>query len=184
MHLFFFFFVARNLAEAEALRTGIIKLNTAFSCFAANIPALVTPSLHRTQPPPFAYGTPTAQQGYGAVVNTACAAYVVLIKMYRAIELLLERDFLQADGFDRETRKKRWMTARAIAVLARQLSMELQWPDGARRLTEVHNPVLAVSFSREICVGVVTLDAWLLWTQLTVRPLLSHRPSLPDRTVG
>lgn len=73
---------------------------------------------------------------------------MVILKMHRAIEQMLQMDFIQVDdleGFGRESRKKRWVTARAVAVLAHQMTTELAWPDEVERSNDKYCALAAVS---------------------------------------
>ncbi|KAG8852947.1 hypothetical protein FRB96_008466 [Tulasnella sp. 330] len=126
-------------AEAQALRNSLITLNNSISKITTVIPALTSiESLQRDQSgPPFVFNTGTAQAAFFSTAEAAAAAYVIIIQMHRAAELL--KGFDQAMGIEfgaNGSREKRVGAARAVANVAQKLVNEM---------SHVSNPKAATS---------------------------------------
>ncbi|KAG9025869.1 hypothetical protein FRB95_009666 [Tulasnella sp. JGI-2019a] len=118
----------QTVAEAQALRTSLITLNNCISRITATIPTLPSiESIERSQAiPPFPFNTESAHSAFFSTADATAAAYVIIIQMHRAAELLKGYDqTMDVDFGETSSREKRVGAARAVATVAQKIVTEL-----------------------------------------------------------
>lgn len=79
---------AQTLEEARELRNSLITLNQAISRYTSQLPRDVTIDAIQRKTPPYAFGTLYPPMAYFCLTEIRCAAYVIIIRMHQAAELL------------------------------------------------------------------------------------------------
>lgn len=121
----------RTLEEANALRTNLITLNQAISRFTAQLPRDVTLPAIKKRGPPYAFSATVPQLAFFCLAEIRCAAYVVIIKMHQAAQLLEQFEggiYRLSDGLGMGE-EKRMAAARAVLEIATNVFEELSTPD-------------------------------------------------------
>ncbi|KAG8959248.1 hypothetical protein FRC00_001788 [Tulasnella sp. 408] len=121
----------RTLEEANALRNNLITLNQAISRFTAQLPRDVTLPAIKKRGPPYAFSATVPHLAFFCLAEVRCAAYVVIIKMHQAAQLLEQFEggvYRLSDGLGMGE-EKRMAAARAVLEIATNVFEELSTPD-------------------------------------------------------
>lgn len=122
---------ARTLEEANVLRNNLITLNQAISRFTAQLPRDVTLPAIKKRGPPYAFSATVPHLAFFCLAEVRCAAYVVIIKMHQAAQLLEQFEggvYRLSDGLGMGE-EKRMAAARAVLEIATNVFEELSTPD-------------------------------------------------------
>lgn len=120
--------IVQTTADAQSLRASLLTLNNALSRLTLNIPRLVAPELLA---PPYPYGAANAHLAFFRVAEVTCVAYLTIIQMHGAGEMLrsFDEDFRVDLTSESGSRDKRLAAARAVVDVAIQVVAELDRPD-------------------------------------------------------
>ncbi|KAG8995080.1 hypothetical protein FRB90_000283 [Tulasnella sp. 427] len=121
----------RTLEEARTLRQSLVTLNQSISRFTSQLPRDVTLSGIRKRGPPYAFSATVPHLAFFCLAEIRCAAYVVIIKMHQAADLLENFEggvYRLSDGLGMGE-EKMMTAARAVLEIATNVFEELSTPD-------------------------------------------------------